>query len=458
MGSHWLRQGDMRLDASPYAQEPFMARRLLDESGYTVRELGTLVKDVFNLPRFKRVYAEGGRAGWPYLSASEVLLLRPPMTRFLSRVMGPPNADRHFVRTGWIILTCSGSVGRVIYGTKRLEPFFLTHDLIRIVPGDEVPGGYLFAFLASWVGQALLTRGQYGAAVPHIEPLHVKPIPVPLLDEELQREIHARVQEAASLRDQANEFLDRAEDCLHEQLGLARLEPVVRSVIPDDKPRVSSIRATQISDKLRLDATFYPPELEVLGKQLAECKYPRRKLHEISERVFMPPTYKRVYVSEEYGLPILSGTQLAQVRAYGLKYISRKTFGRKLDDYVIRKGHILVTGRGTPGLAYLVPDRWDGWLTSHNILRIVTSADVHPGFLVTFLATSYGTIQMRSRLLGAVVEVLDPWDLRQIAVPVPPLEVQARIGSLATDAYEMKEQANELEEDAVAVLESSLGV
>lgn len=432
-----------------------MARKVLEESGYTLPELGTLVRDVFNLPRFKRVYAEDATAGRPYLSASEVLFFRPPMTRFLSKAMSPPNADRHFARAGWIILTCSGTVGRVIYATKTLEPFFLTHDLIRIVPRPDLPAGYLFAFLSSWVGQALLAKDQYGAAVPHIEPGHVKPIPVPLLDERLQKAIHEKVEEAARLRNEANELLDRAEALFHQELGLLRFDPREVSYYGEGKVKAFSVSAKDL--RLRLDASYHIPLAAAAVDKLKATGCPLATVGDLAERIFIPPRFKRIYVEKEYGVPFLQGIHIVQIKPYDIKYLSSSAH-KDLDKWIIRQGWVLVTCSGTVGRIALTPPHWHGWAATQHILRIVPDlSKSHPGYIAVFLATPYGSYQVTRQVYGAVVDELTEDQMKEVVIPDPPLDLQTKIGRLATGAYEMREQANKLEEDAVTLLESSLG-
>ena len=63
----------------------------------------------------------------------------------------------------------------------------MTHDLIRIVLSDDAFSGYLYAYPSTWIGKTLLTKDQYGMTVAHIEPPHVKSIPVPKLPSDIQK-------------------------------------------------------------------------------------------------------------------------------------------------------------------------------------------------------------------------------------------------------------------------------
>lgn len=174
---HWLLDDDKRFDAGSYANEVFTVLQQIEACRFPKGTVGAshVTREIFNLPRFKRIYTKDPVQGWPYLSASEVFMFRPKSERYIARLKAPSEAQRHFASAGTILLSCSGTVGRCLLVSRGLEQYFLTHDLLRIVP--RVPAGYLYSFLASRFGQPLLTRKRYGATVTHLEAKHIAAIP-----------------------------------------------------------------------------------------------------------------------------------------------------------------------------------------------------------------------------------------------------------------------------------------
>lgn len=120
----WLLNGEQRLNGRFYANDSFKSLLVLQRSRLPIKPLGSLVSDTFVLGRFKRVYASDKEAGWPYLSASEALMFRPESDRYLAKDHAPAEAESHFIKAGWILLSCSGTVGRSIITSKRLETYF----------------------------------------------------------------------------------------------------------------------------------------------------------------------------------------------------------------------------------------------------------------------------------------------------------------------------------------------
>ena len=61
--------------------------------------------------------------------------------------------------------------------------------VIRIIPNDILKGGYIFAFLSSKIGRALIQRPIFGSVIQHIEPPLLESLPIPVLNEEMMAEI-----------------------------------------------------------------------------------------------------------------------------------------------------------------------------------------------------------------------------------------------------------------------------
>ena len=70
--------------------------------------------------------------------------------------------------------------------------------------------------------------------------------------------------------------------------------------------------------------------------------------------------------------------------------------------------------------------------------------------------TDYAKLQLKSKELGAVVEVLDPRDMQDIIVPVPEKDIQDSIGSMVIEAYDKRDKANQIEDEAIKLLERRL--
>ena len=120
--------------------------------------------------------------------------------------------ERRIVEESWILVTCSGCTGKVIYVGKDIAGLAVAYGVsvsehvIQVNPDpDEVDPGYSFAFLASeshWGN--LLAQGIYASVVNHITPEHLLAIPVALPLRPNQKAIADHVRAAGDSRTDAN--------------------------------------------------------------------------------------------------------------------------------------------------------------------------------------------------------------------------------------------------------------
>jgi type I restriction enzyme S subunit len=463
--SHWLYEGESRLDANFYGDDAVAALRVIQDCNFEVKPLQQVTRDVYILGRFRRVYATNKEAGYPYLSASEALTFRPTSDRYIAKDHSPQGAVSHFVEQGQLLVSCSGSVGRLAMVTKRLEKFFLTHDLIRISSDEASLAGYLYAYLSSWVGQALLSKDQYGSAIKHLEPHHIAGVPVPLLPIKEQQNIHNGIVRAYALRDEANDLLDEADLLLHNKTGLLPFDESLVPYLPvpkgdqTDFPEVPHPRAftAKISDLTeRFDASYHLPVSRTVVEMLHKSKYQPVGLGQLAGSIFIPPRFKRIYVDKEHGVPFLQGSHLPQMRPYDLKYLSKKNT-RGLERWAIHKRWVLVTCSGTIGRVGIVSSLRDEWTASQHLLRIIPDEiKGHPGYIAAFLMTPYGQHQLTAKVYGGVVDELTEADTASVWIPNAPKKVQANIGDRVVEAFEKKDEASTIEAAAIEQLERLL--
>lgn len=443
--SYWLSLGELRLNASFYAEDVSAANRLIKESGYGLTTVENLSEDVFYLTREKRLYARPN-VGDPYLMPSELFFFKLAPTKFVfGQKLRKP--EEWYVDEGWILLTRSGKTGMPIITTRAFKKLIVSDDVIRIIPQDDSYVGFLYAFLSTWLGHALLVKDEYGVTVKHIEPHHVKVIPVPSYPEEIQRQIHQNIVKVFTIREKARTMLEESEQSLLEELEIGQLEKSYEA-------KTFDVNSHDLG--LRYDASYHDPDVQNLRDTLRKAKYPAREIDKDIGTAFIPGRFKRIYVEREYGVPLISGTHIAQIKPYDLKYISRKVT-RNLEDWIIHSNWVLVTCSGTIGRVALAPKEWDGWAVSQHVARIIpNSNEVHSGFLTAFLSSDYGYRQVISKIYGGVVDELAENDLKDVLVPLPPLDVQKEIGNLVVQAFELKELANKIEDDTLHIFEDML--
>ena len=224
------------MGASAYTGDYGKAMEVIEQTEYEVVELQELCERVFRKKRFSRVYVNDEEFGHPYLTPTNFGSLKPWYRQINNTEKGYVSKKKHKlseynVEDGWILITCSGSVnlGSVFFATDFMTNFFMTHDMIRVVPKDDTLEGYLYAYLDSWVGRSIMLHNEFRVGIDHIEPEQIEDMPVVLPPQEKRKEIHKTVRGAYAARE---EFL-RSDKQAVEGLG-SLLDDQYEPIEPED--------------------------------------------------------------------------------------------------------------------------------------------------------------------------------------------------------------------------------
>lgn len=464
--AHWLYVDEQRLDGGYYANEAVTAFHILRDGQFTVKtlkELGvTAYHPTQSQPRsnFKRILTTREQ-GTPFLSAGQMYDFRPTINKYLSSAM--KKLPELMAPSGSLLMSRSGTVAIPLLVSDRMSKYAASDDALRIFPG-ELPVGYLYAYLSSWIGRALVTKKQYGSTVKHLEGAHLVSTECPVLPLQEQLEIHNTILKAYALRDEANDLLDKANELLHNKIGLPVFDESLVPYLTASKnkthnsidlphPKAFAINASDLAN--RFDGSYHIPIVREIYKLLKQGKYAPILLSKLTEEIHLPGRFKRLYVKKEYGVPFLRPSHLPQTRPFDLGYISYLT--PTLESLRLHKGEVLITTDGTVGTISLVTSRTDKWAGSNNIARVTYSvSDNRNGYLAAFLMTPYGYYQLTREIYGGVVDHIESAQIANILVPDAPIPVQQEIGSLVVKAFEKKDEASGIEESAIKQLEQRL--
>lgn len=224
-----------------YAESRRRVLELGEKTGWSVEHLGEIAA-VFNGPRFKRPYAAKGVTEGDgvvrYFTGNAVTQTRGENVKYLDLGRAKPAQkrmiDKLYLDRGMLLITDSGTVGRVIYATEYHQGAVGTNNLIRVVIENDALRGYVYQFLSSRLGQDQLKANIYGAIVDHIEPDDVRRvlIPVPSDTADIER-IGLPVIRSIELQEQAQAQLNDSETAL-----LGSFERDADEVTPRDAPVV----------------------------------------------------------------------------------------------------------------------------------------------------------------------------------------------------------------------------
>ncbi len=220
---------------------------------------------MFGGGRLKRPYADKGVTSGPgivrFFTGNAVTQTRGENVKYLDLAKAKPAQlriiEKMYLHRGMILITRSGTVGRVVYATQYHEGAVGTEDVIRVVIADGALRGYVYQFLSSRLGQHQLKANIYGAIVDHIEPDDVKAVQVPVpTDREVLERIGMPVVRGMELQEEAYASFIESSRLLSEQLN------------DDERIEGYAARLAQssvISERLRLVAEHIEEDREYPG-------------------------------------------------------------------------------------------------------------------------------------------------------------------------------------------------
>lgn len=409
--------------------------------------------------RFKRLWVEF--SDYPIYQPGQITDLNPQPTGYLSPLT-KTNLENLRARRGQILMTRSGrsgSIGRTAYVSRTLDRKIMSDDVIRIECADADCTGYLYAFLSTKTGRALVRSHEYGAMIPHIEPTHLESVPVPDPPVILKKQIHDLVIRSYALRDDSNALLEEAESLLYEALMLPHLsEWRGQAINRAAEPGNYAVNLSRLAG--RLDAAYHVPVIDAILHQLRKSAAEITTVGDprVSKRVVLPGRFARVYVEEGQGVPFFGGKQIHQLDPTDRKFLSLKIHGPRIrEQLALEENMVLVTCSGTIGKVALAPRHWKGFAASQHIIRIVPSSADIAGFLYVFLATEYGRALITRFSYGSTVSEIDAHHVSQVAIPLlKDRSVHAEINRLAlaanakrTEAYHAEQRALHLTNERV---------
>lgn len=181
---------------------------------YEWKSLGEVCSNISRPDIFKRYYV---KKGITFLGGADIFLATPDSEKRLSPKK-TANIEALMIKEGTILLPRSGTIGNVAWAHAGHAQKLASEDVIRITPNDILRAGYVYAFLASKYGKKLIQRYIFGSVIQHVEPPHLKLIPVPIIDKKVMDDIHDKVMVYSSAMGKAIEYERKAITMVEQEI------------------------------------------------------------------------------------------------------------------------------------------------------------------------------------------------------------------------------------------------
>ncbi len=456
--SSWLEKEGRRLDCGPYLSGAIEAKLLLDKLSASKESLIQLTAGhdggIYNGPQFVRNYVSDPTFGVGFISSSSMVLADLSKIDLLKRKDAQsPRLKYLRLSTGMILISCSGTIGRMAYARPEMDGLWSSQDVLKVVAdANKILPGYLYSFLASKFGLPLVIGGTYGAIIQHIEPHHIYDLPVPRLGNAFEADIHKCVHNAAEKRSQARAKLVSANNAFYQTLKLTPSERLGKSL------EFSSFKVKS-SSLSRLDAHFFSPACVQASQELSTCYETTKRLDEIA-RVFTPGIFKRIHVSDpRYGYPYFSGSELFELVPEPRGLLSRRS--ANIEDYIVKREWLLIQDAGQLGgligqITRVRPGA-DGSVVSNHLMRVVCHDSSDTPYVFLVLNSSHGHLAILRHAFGTSIPQLDPAQVRTgVSIPWLDPSDRATLGVEVKEAWKLTDEADALEADAIKKVEAAI--
>lgn len=420
------------------------------------------IAKIFHPGITKRCYIENKEFGIPFLSTSDMQFYEATENKYVSIELSK-NLKDYIVKEGYLLISRSGTIGNIAMVDKNLNGCAVTEHAIRVVLNDSNYFGFLYTFLSSEIGQKIIKGQKSGAVIDEIYDADIENLDIPQIDFELISFLNDKIQLVKKNREEALDLINQARSLVLSINNLPILNK--EDYANPDQNNGSQIILTSLDefvDGFRLDAHFYNPIAKTAIKNIQQCGTKYLLLEEVTTEIVIGKRFKRNYVDSDHGTPFIGSKNILQIRPNELKYLSNSEIGF-MDDLILQKNMILVACSGslggTFGKACFVYNNFEKYAASQHILRVVANENlVDAGYLYAFLSSEYGYECITKYRWGALIDEIDDEDMSKLIIPIPSMTNQKQIGDLIRQAYNLRSDAIQLEDEAQEMLLKALTI
>lgn len=158
---------------------------------------------------------------------------------------------------------------------------------------------------------------------------------------------------------------------------------------------------------------------------------------------------KRSYVTPEHenSIGFIGSSEMLDIYPRPVKFM---VDGEKVHDLHVKEGTVLLSRSGTIGNVTFVNKTLSKFLVSEHAIRLECTDN--SGYVYTFLKTKIGKKLVCSNIYGAVIQQIEPAHLTMVPVPDAPKEIKERIHNLIVESFKLRDESNELIDQATALL------
>lgn len=359
----------------------------------------------------------------------------------IDKIVADENLKRSKLLKGDVILSYTGEYRRAL--TLFEDNYQLGPNICLIRnKNSELKPTYLSTFLNSKFGQTMLDKEKTLSAQPTVSMSRIRKIPIPILSDGFQKLIDWCIKLKHSNIEKSKKLYKQSEELLLNELDLLDWQP---------KHNLYSIKKySEIKKANRYDAEYFQPKYDELIENIKSYSNGWDKL----SNIIQAPKKGIEVGSEEYceqGIPFVRVSNLSQheINNNNMQYISEEYYNSIANAYQPKKGEILLSKDGTPGIAYYLSETPQKMISSGGILRlIVNNKEYLPEYLTFVLNSIVVQMQVERVSSGALIKHWLVDEIQNTLIPKLEMNKQIEIVEQLKEATKLRKQSKQLLEIA----------
>ncbi|RKU21866.1 hypothetical protein C6499_20870 [Candidatus Poribacteria bacterium] len=428
----------LRFDAEFFRPDYLAIRRRLEAIGS--RKLIDFQVNIRHPKEIKRNYVENG-----------VLLLRGQNVRPLSIdltanpvYISEEDAERLKENTihykDILIMRSGANVGQCAIYLENNPAISMSDTLI--IRSRNLNPFFLTIFLNTKYGEALVERGKYGSAQPHIAPAFLYQIPVPSW-EDLQTKIEKAYLRSKELMELSKTRYAETQTLLLSELGLADWQPKHRLAFATD---YASMQRAE-----RIDADYFQPRYDDIISAIKS--YPGG-WGTVANQVHLKDSNFKPKPETEYKY-----IELADIGSSGEIKDCMVAQGQDLPSRArckVNTGDVIASSvEGSLESIALVTEEYDNALCSTGF-HAIHSDVLNSETLLVFLKSSVGQLQLKKGCSGTILTAINREEFSRIVIPFITTDKQYEIRQKVVESFNLRKHAKDLLECAKRAVEIAI--
>jgi restriction endonuclease S subunit len=289
-------------------------------------------------------------------------------------------------------------------------------------------------------------------AVNYLDRTVINNLLIPLPPLSIQNQIVDLMQSAhvqkKQMEEDAQKLLDSIDDYVLDELGIK---------LPEVEYKMCFVVNSEKVQNDRVDAYYHQLKFINLIEIIQQAPFEVYSLEDISTKIINGLDFRKF---AKTGIPYLRVSNI-KPNAFDLTDIKFIPSFNISKDIKLETGDLLVTRKGTYGVAVIVDDDHKDMVISYDIFRVVLNKDNSNAHYIAIWLNSYAAKRLFNRIsAGGIMGHLSQDALEIIKIPLPPLDIQNKIAEEVkrriSEAERLKAEANKLVEEAKKQVEEMI--